>query len=86
MKENVKEDVNLDILAIVKEEMAKSLGLNEVSDTANFFFDLEGNSLDYFSLISTLNDRFHISITFEDNKNYYTAIELAKEIERQVSK
>ena len=85
MKENVKEEVNQDILAIVKEEMAKALGISEVKENQNFFFDLEGNSLDYFSLISTLNEKFNITITFEDNKNYYTAIELAKEIERQVS-
>ena len=78
MKENVLEDVNIDILNIVKEEMAKALGISfEIGDNQNFFFDLNGNSLDYFSLISALNDRFNITITFEE-KNYHTSLELAK--------
>ena len=79
MKENVLGSVNQDILNIVKEEMAKALGIESVEDNQNFFFDLNGNSLDYFSLISTLNDKFNITITFEE-KNYHTPIDLAKSI------
>ena len=84
IKENKIENINQEILKIVKDEICNTLGIDNVLDDQSFFFDLGGNSLDYFSLISKLNDIFNISITFEENKNYHTALELTKRIEELI--
>ena len=67
-----------DVIEIFKEVLLK----NEVKENSNFFFDLEGTSLDYFSLISQLNQRFNVEITFKEENNFHTPIDLAIEIER----
>lgn len=85
IKEREEDEVNPEILAKVISSMKEVLGKDSIDKTANFFFDLEGTSLDYFSLISMLNDSFGITITFEKDKNYHTAMDLAKEIERILS-
>ena len=67
-----------DVIEIFKEVLLK----DEVKENSNFFFDLEGTSLDYFSLISQLNQKFNVEITFKEENNFHTPIDLAIEIER----
>ena len=74
------------ILAKVKECIAKSLNidLENINDNSDFFFDLNGTSLDYFDLISRLNDTFEIKIGYE-NDTLHTPIQFSTEIERILS-
>ena len=79
-------DVDQKILNIVKEYMAKTLNIdvNTISDTSDFFFDLNGTSLDYFDLVSSMIEEFNIKVEYEDNV-LHTPLEMAKEIERLLS-
>ena len=86
IKEN-KEDINVNplILKEVMDEFMNVLALDKVEENSNFFFDLNGSSLDYFSLISALNQKFNITITFNQEKNLHTPIDLSLEIERLIN-
>jgi acyl carrier protein len=77
--------VNQEILDFIIKSFKKVLMVDTVSKDSNFFFDLGGSSLDYFSLISLLNQHFNINITFENEKNYHTPLDLALEVERLLS-
>ena len=77
--------VNQEILDFIIKSFKEVLMVDTVSKDSNFFFDLGGSSLDYFSLISLLNQHFNINITFEDEKNYHTPLDLALEVERLLS-
>ena len=74
------------ILAKVKECISNTLNINinDINDNSDFFFDLNGTSLDYFDLISRLNDTFEIKIAYE-NDTLHTPIQFATEIERILS-
>ena len=67
------------------DEFMNVLALDKVEENSNFFFDLNGSSLDYFSLISALNQKFNITITFNQEKNLHTPIDLSLEIERLIN-
>ena len=43
---------------------------------ANFFFDLGGTSLDYFTMISDLSSSFNVSINLEQKNNLYTVADI----------
>jgi acyl carrier protein len=77
--------VNQEILDFIIKSFKEVLMVDTVSKDSNFFFDLGGTSLDYFSLISLLNQHFNINITFENEKNYHTPLDLALEVERLLS-
>ena len=77
--------VNQEILDFIIKSFKEVLMVDTVSKDSNFFFDLGGTSLDYFSLISLLNQHFNINITFLDEKNYHTPLDLALEVERLLS-
>ena len=77
--------VNQEILDFIIKSFKEVLMVDTVSKDSNFFFDLGGSSLDYFSLISLLNQHFNINITFENEKNYHTPLDLALEVERLLS-
>ena len=66
-----------DVIEIFKEVLLK----DEVKENSNFFFDLEGTSLDYFSLISQLNQRFNVEITFKEENNFVKYLPTSNEIE-----
>lgn len=85
LKANEKVEVNGEILKKVIEIFSSVLGVGDVKEDSNFFFDLNGSSLDYFSLVSKLNLEFDINITFDGEKNYHTPIDMALEIERLLS-
>ena len=84
-KKNPNVIVNQEILDFIIKSFKEVLMVDTVSKDSNFFFDLGGSSLDYFSLISLLNQKFNINITFENEKNYHTPLDLALEVERLLS-
>ena len=79
-------DVDPKILNGVKECIAECLNIDikDVLDNSDFFFDLNGSSLDYFDLVSRINDKFNIKLQFE-NDSLHTSFKLAKEVERVLS-
>ncbi|MBO5914083.1 MAG: acyl carrier protein, partial [Clostridia bacterium] len=65
-KNNVSEQIDSDIKRIVRETFAEILDIEvgSISDDANFMNDLGGTSLDYFTLINKLDERFGLKIDF----------------------
>lgn len=57
-----------DIKEIIREKMANILGIdvNKISDDAHFIFDLNGESLDYLTLLLELEKEFDIKFEFEE--------------------
>lgn len=53
------------VINIIKEEANKE----KVDENSNLFFDLGINSLEYFSIISRINNEFNINLAFDDNLN-----------------
>ncbi len=83
-----KNDTEVDpkILEGVKECVSLCLGIdiNTINDTSDFFFDLNGSSLDYFDLIARIDDKFEIKLQYE-NDSLHTPLQFAKEVERVLS-
>jgi acyl carrier protein len=79
--------VNSVILNRIKELISKNLGieLDTINDESDFFFDLGGTSLDYFSLIASINDEYNVSIPFE-NDSMHKPIDIAKVLEETLRK
>ena len=44
----------------------------EITDTGHFMNDLGGTSLDYFTLVGEINERFGVSLSFEEENFHYT--------------
>ena len=44
----------------------------EISDTGHFMNDLGGTSLDYFTLVGEINERFGVRLSFEGENFSYT--------------
>lgn len=63
----------------VRECFARALGIKaeDIADEAHFFFDLKGNSLDYFSLLSTIQTEFSVSCPREGDECLYTVSQFA---------
>ena len=78
--------VDKKILDKVIELMASTLNkdISEISPNSNFFFDLGGNSLDYYNLISYIQEEFKVEINLDSNSSYYTPVTLAKLLEELV--
>ncbi len=79
--------VNSVILNRIKELISNNLGieLDTINDESDFFFDLGGTSLDYFSLIASINDEYNVSIPFE-NDSMHKPIDIAKVLEETLRK
>lgn len=73
---------NNSIKQSVREIFAKVLNIpaNKILDTQHFFFDLKGSSLDYFALLSLIEECFDISFP-ELNNSLYTVEEFARYVE-----
>ena len=54
---------------------ALDLKMEEISLNAHFFFDLNGSSLDYFSLLSSFQAEFGINFPHGENESFYTVAE-----------
>ena len=85
IKDKENKNVNIEILNSVIESFKEVLQKEDIKEDSNFFFDLEGTSLDYFSLISNLNQKFDVEIRFNEEKNLHTPIDLSLEIERLIN-
>ena len=61
-------DMNNDVKEIVRQKMAEILNIesNKISDDAHFIFDLNGESLDYLTLLLELEKEFDIKFEFEE--------------------
>ena len=86
IKTNDNLEIDTKILNKIKECIAQSLNINieDINDNSDFFFDLNGSSLDYFDLIARLDDEFEIKLKFE-NDNFHTPIDFYKEVVRILS-
>lgn len=69
-----------EIAGKIRALFANALGSDpsQISDTAHFFFDLKGTSLDYFVLLSSLKEELGIELSSEKNNLYYTVAEIEK--------
>ena len=81
------QEVSREILDKVKDIISNLLSIEKdnIKDNSDFFFDLNGSSLEYFSLISNINEEFMISIPFE-NDSMHTPYDITKVIEETLRK
>lgn len=72
-----------ELLAKIRESFAAALGkeLSDISPEADFFLDLGGTSLDYFSLVSELQAEFGIAFPVDSGHSLSRADEIARFIE-----
>ncbi|MBR1974374.1 MAG: AMP-binding protein [Clostridia bacterium] len=56
------------------------LPIEEITDDGHFMNDLGGTSLDYFSLVSAINDRFDVQLDFEGENFSYTLNDFEEKI------
>ena len=76
-KADANEPEDNSVIVILKEIFQKALDTSEEIDiNANFFFDLGGTSLDYFTMISDLSSTFNIQINLEKKNNLYTVSDI----------
>lgn len=79
--------VNTDATVLkLKELFANILGKkkDEIAENAHFFFDLKGNSLDYFSLISAIQNEFGVRFPADEGKSLYTVAEFYEFIQKNM--
>lgn len=80
------DDLNPVLLAEIKGIIAQALGIQaeDISPDAHIFFDLGGTSIQYFSILSALSEKFSIK-EYDSNEKYrYTAKEICRYIERNI--
>ena len=64
---------------MVKQMFQRALDTTDDIDvSANFFFDLGGTSLDYFTLINDISASFNVNINLEQKNNLYTVLDFHK--------
>lgn len=73
-----------EVVKKIKQIFANVLGCEEdkIFADAHFFFDLNGNSLEYFSLLSLLQKEFGLNFMQEEDKNLYTVVEFFNFIQK----
>lgn len=69
-----KEEIPEELLAEVREIFADSLAKEpeEIDVDAHFFFDLEGTSLDYLTLMSDIKNKYNVILSSEDEDGLVT--------------
>ena len=82
--ETAAEDSALSLAKQVREIFASALGkpADEIRDGSDFFLDEGGTSLDYFGMVSALQDRFGIPFPVESGKTLNTVRDLTEYITR----
>lgn len=77
----VSEETQQTIKQVIK-IMSRILQIDETSINPNdhFIFDLGGNSLEYFSLVSEIEEEFNIHIDYTDGNTYNSAYDFAQNI------
>jgi len=75
------------IKEILRELIARTLEIDAstISDTANFFSDLGGDSLDYYTLVGHIDERFGIRLPFDSETLTYSINDLEKQIKELTS-
>ena len=75
-----------EIRAILREMFADILHLDPltIDDNAHFMNELGGTSLDYFTLVSELNERFDIRLSFESDDLHYTLADLERTVKELI--
>ena len=73
-----------DTIDALKQLFANAIGISkdQVSLNAHFFFDLNGNSLDYFSLISSIQAEFGVKFPENNGNSLYTVSEFYEFIQK----
>lgn len=75
-----------EIKSVLRGLFAKALGTTEdkITDTGHFMNDLGGSSLDYFTLISYIDEKFGVRLNFESNQFDYSLNDFEKIIEEMM--
>ena len=60
--------IRTDLYNRVREIYLKSLDREDVSDDGDFFIDNGGTSLDYFALISDIEEEFGVTLPLEEDR------------------
>lgn len=79
---HISETVDEELQQIILELFSKALGIRveDIDLNANFMLDLGGTSLDYFSLVSAINERFNISLQMDYEHMAYSVNDFEKVI------
>lgn len=72
---------NAEILNKVLQLMSETSGKAEIDPNAHFMLDLGCNSLDFYTLVYSINTTFGIDFKFDNDQNAYTAVGIAKRVE-----
>ena len=76
------DELNLHIRALFAEATGKPA--SQITDQSDFFTELGGNSLDYFSVVLKMQEEYGVSIPLEDGKTLTTVNALANYVTRTV--
>ena len=69
-----------EVLELTKE----ILNNNEIKLSTNFLTDIQINSLDYYLLIETVNEKYEISINKDEDNYCYSVEDIVKEIKKKI--
>lgn len=80
------DEINPVLLSDIKIIIANVLGINpeEIGPDSHIIFDLGGTSIQYFSIISAISEKFNITSYDKEEKYRYTPREICKYIERNI--
>ncbi|MBQ7173584.1 MAG: AMP-binding protein [Clostridia bacterium] len=79
---NERDEVKEILASMIAEVL--SIDPAEVRDDAHFFYDLGGSSLDYLTLISMIDNRFDITMNFEEKGAGYSLNELTQGVKNRL--
>lgn len=82
----VAKEVSPELLKEVKAIFAEALSIaeDELGEDAHFFFDLDGSSLDYLSIMADIQKKYEISFHQSDEGNLVTVREFCKYIQDNI--
>lgn len=82
VSEFTNENANEELQTIILELFSKTLGIpsQDIDLNANFMLDLGGTSLDYFSLVSAINEKFNIDLKMDYEHMAYSVNDFEKVI------
>ena len=80
------EEVSAELLNEVKSIFAEALSISEaeLNEDAHFFFDLDGSSLDYLSIMADIQRKYEISFHQSEEGNLVTVREFCKYIQDNI--
>ncbi|MBE7056547.1 MAG: hypothetical protein E7388_03790 [Ruminococcaceae bacterium] len=82
----VEEGEDSEIKCILRELFAKTLNVpvEQITDNGHFMLDLNGSSLDYFTLVGFIQERFNVRIDFETGQFGYSVNDFEKIIKELI--